>query len=63
MESKHEIELAIRTAQAMKALSQLVGCSDPLVAKLTFRECIGQVDALGKFIMGLPEATRPAPRR
>ena len=63
MELKHEIELAIRTAQAIKSLSQLVGCSDAGLAKMMFRECIGQVEGLGRFIMALGERPRSAPRR
>lgn len=63
MESKLEIELAIRSAQTIKAISQLIGCSDATLAKLMFRECIEQVDGLAKFIMELDERPRSAPRR
>ena len=63
MESKHEIELAIRAAQTMKAISSLVGCSDATLAKLMFRQVLGQVEGLQKFIMALDERPRSALRR
>ncbi len=63
MDTKHELELTIRTAQAIKSLTSLVGCSDAMLAKLMFREIVDQLDGLGKFIMALDERPKAAPRK
>lgn len=50
METKHKLELTIRTATLLKSLSQLVGIEDATIARMMFAECIEQFTALGDFI-------------
>lgn len=50
MDSKHDLELTIRTATLIKSLSTLVGASDARLAKMMFAEAVMQFAELGKFI-------------
>lgn len=50
MTPQQDIEMAIRTAQLIKSLSQLVNVGSATVAKLIFAEAVPQFVELGKFI-------------
>lgn len=58
MEAKQQLELTIRTAQTVKAFSNLIGVEDATVARLMFLECIQQVSQLKTFVDGLQSAQR-----
>lgn len=50
MTSAKELELTIRTATLLKSISQLVGMSDPVVARMMLMEAHEQFSALAKFV-------------
>lgn len=50
MTPQQDIEMAIRTAQLIKSLSQLVSVGSAQMAKLVFAESVKQFGELGRFI-------------
>lgn len=57
MDTKQKLELTIRTASVLKAVSQLVGVEDATVAKLMFYECSSQFIELKKFVDNVQPAS------
>lgn len=53
MDMKQDLELTIRTATLIKSLSQLIGTSDPLLAKMMMLEASEQWDALAQFVLSV----------